>query len=299
MMWYFVTWYCELVEQELEKKDALSKVAEEGTGCRETDIGYLEKAAAAVAGCFRKAGGRGERQENQNRRVANALSKYCAYLVVSAPELLPGQPSEIKRAYDHFAMTAERDENMDVEDERNFKERLLGAMSDPEIWTRLKRRSTWERGANFWSGVGLALVLLGDDPPLREDTHRSDPWETLALVWVRMLVYAAPYGNAEEHMRHLAQGGEFISHLWALLYHLDIREWKLPEKNLHTITTIEDAEKIFSKDDHAVVAFIFVRTLSFSTSHFLQHPTTFLILNPTQYTIQVAQLSFCKIPIPL
>ncbi|RLM58317.1 hypothetical protein C2845_PM18G01360 [Panicum miliaceum] len=84
----------------------------------------------------------------------------------------------------------------------------------------------------FLVGIGLAKLLLGEDHPLLDDvTPPSDLiWETLALVWVRMLVYAAPYGNAEAHMQCLSQGGEFITHLWALLYHIDIREWKLPNK---------------------------------------------------------------------
>jgi hypothetical protein len=81
-------------------------------------------------------------------------------------------------------------------------------------------------------------------------------WKTLARVWVQLLVYAAPYGNAEAHTRRLSQGGEFITHLWALLYHLDIRRWKV-EGNLAEITTSEDAERVLAEDDQAVVALVF------------------------------------------
>ena len=49
----------------------------------------------------------------------------------------------------------------------------------------------------------------------------------LALLWVQTLLYAAPYGDAQRQMRLLAEGGEFITHLWALLYHLGIDKWEM------------------------------------------------------------------------
>ncbi|XP_034569268.1 uncharacterized protein [Setaria viridis] len=269
MQWHIATWYCELVEQELEKQDALSK-AEERIGCRETATSNLKKAAAAIAGCFKKdagGGGRGEREENRNRRVANALSKYCAYLVVSAPELLPGPALATKRAYNDFAKSASI--SLDKE-----KDAFLEALSDPKSWTDQASYSI-SQGKAKWidqypedpyilDGVDLAKRLLSDDPPLVEGISRPDHWETLALMWVRMLVYAAPYGNVEAHMRHLQRGGEFITHLWALLYHLDIREWKewnststtkVP-KGPQNIITIDDAKRILAEDDQAVIAFL-------------------------------------------
>jgi hypothetical protein len=48
----------------------------------------------------------------------------------------------------------------------------------------------------------------------------------LALLWVQTLLYAAPYGDVRAHLQRLSQGGEFITHLWALLYHIGIDEWE-------------------------------------------------------------------------
>jgi hypothetical protein len=257
LKWHIATYFCELAEeeQELETREGFGKT-EEGIGWRETAARYLKK-----AGCFKKAGGGGGGgggPVSRNRRVANALSKYCAYLVVSAPELLPGSAPETKRAYDGFTEAA--------------RVALYGGNIGP----------TTDRKALyyiFWRCVDLAKLLLGDDPlslkfpRVNPDflgfTKRCDPWETLALFWVRTLVYAAPYGNVASHMRRLSQGGEFISHLWALLYHLDIREWNIDEaeRNLRTINGVADAKRILSRDYHAVIAFLDtspVRTLSFS-----------------------------------
>ncbi|CAO2162415.1 unnamed protein product [Urochloa humidicola] len=183
--------------------------------------GYCEEAEELD----KKEGSRGgraqeeEEREEEHRHVANALCNYCAYLVVSAPELLPGPVKDVRDAY----------------------KRLVPESSAVQ---------------RYRAHANDLLV-------------RSDRWETLAAVWVRMLVYAAPYGSPEAHMRHLSLGGEFITHLWALLYHLGIREWKFAG-NLHTVHSIDHAKTILTEffpqnkstvnsrpeDGTAVVAFL-------------------------------------------
>ncbi|RLM87387.1 hypothetical protein C2845_PM04G00260 [Panicum miliaceum] len=41
-------------------------------------------------------------------------------------------------------------------------------------------------------------------------------------VWTEMVLYIAPSDNAKSHIEHLANGGEFLTHLWALLLHAGI-----------------------------------------------------------------------------
>jgi hypothetical protein len=73
MMWHIATSYCELAERQ--------------------------------DGSAGGGGGGGENSDNRekNRRVAIALSKYCTYLVVSAPELLPGTCKETKDEFNYVA----------------------------------------------------------------------------------------------------------------------------------------------------------------------------------------------------
>ncbi|KAF8695495.1 hypothetical protein HU200_037441 [Digitaria exilis] len=71
------------------------------------------------------------------------------------------------------------------------------------------------------SGLGLADRLQREPAPER--------WNLLKVFWVKALVYAAPSDDVEEHMQHLAQGGEFITHLWTLLYHHGVLSWQQGE----------------------------------------------------------------------
>ncbi|CAN6222126.1 unnamed protein product [Urochloa humidicola] len=147
-----------------------------------------------VATCYcepRSGGG-----EEGSRRVAIALSKYCAYLVVSAPELLPGPSAETKRAFD------------------------CAAESAGDYWPEDQGDEMPSRDDAFVMGVywGRRLLLLKESS--------ADPWKLLELLWVQTLLYAAPYGDVQAHMQRLSQGGEFITHLWALLFHLGIDSWE-------------------------------------------------------------------------
>jgi hypothetical protein len=47
-------------------------------------------------------------------------------------------------------------------------------------------------------------------------------WEALAELWCELIVSMAPHGSIVAHQKELGKGGEFITHLWALLYHAGI-----------------------------------------------------------------------------
>ncbi|KAF8772333.1 hypothetical protein HU200_005871 [Digitaria exilis] len=167
MMWHVVTCYCELAEQD-------------------------KKAAAESAG----------EEREKNRRVATALSKYCAYLVTSVPDLLPGPTTDTKSQYDRFADAARKQ---------------LACWEGLSIFDQCSLYFKNGKGM-----VDLAKQLLGDEassPP----GSSTDPWKVLAGVWVRLLAYGTVDSRAEAHMRHLSLGGELITHLWAFMHHLDIK----------------------------------------------------------------------------
>lgn len=48
--------------------------------------------------------------------------------------------------------------------------------------------------------------------------HEAQRWDLIAAVWAEMLYYTAPRCGAAFHAEHLATGGEFITHVFVLMY---------------------------------------------------------------------------------
>jgi hypothetical protein len=128
--------------------------------------------------------------------VATVLSGYCAHLVVSEPKLLPGHHHDTTSVFNGAA-----------EEAMNF---LQGATNRYEAMKNVMVLPP----TVFGRGVKLGKQLEG----MLEDTR----WKVLADFWAEMLLYAAPSDNVNEHIEKLAYGGEFITHLWALLSHAGI-----------------------------------------------------------------------------
>ncbi|KAF7012379.1 hypothetical protein CFC21_026576 [Triticum aestivum] len=63
-------------------------------------------------------------------------------------------------------------------------------------------------------GLKLGRDLEAKDVDLR--------WKVMAEFWAETIIYIAPSDKAAEHMECLAQGGEFLTHIWALLTHAGI-----------------------------------------------------------------------------
>ncbi|KAF7076522.1 hypothetical protein CFC21_081158 [Triticum aestivum] len=57
-----------------------------------------------------------------------------------------------------------------------------------------------------------------------EEMEEGARWKVMADFWAEMILYVAPSDNVNEHIEQLARGGEFITHLWALLSHAGILE---------------------------------------------------------------------------
>ncbi|KAG2557884.1 hypothetical protein PVAP13_8NG245000 [Panicum virgatum] len=129
--------------------------------------------------------------------VATILSKYCAYLVVSAPKLLPGNHYDTSLIFDAIAVEA-------AQSLRKAKDKYEAMRSLTES-TEM---------TIFQMGVTLGRQL--------EETEDGKRWKVLADFWAELLLYVAPSDNVKEHIKCLGNGGEFLTHLWALLSHAGI-----------------------------------------------------------------------------
>ncbi|KAF7847516.1 hypothetical protein BT93_L2884 [Corymbia citriodora subsp. variegata] len=149
-----------------------------------------------------------------NFRVATYLSKYLAYLVAFSSKLLPDHPGDAEYIFYRIIY-----ELRALLEGRNTKEERIQKLK--EIGETRDENGTWSvisQGA--WLGQQLLKGKRG--PKLI--------WKVLAEFWAELMVYVAPSDNAKAHVEHLAMGGEFMTHLWALVSHAGIKREPLVER---------------------------------------------------------------------
>lgn len=149
-----------------------------------------------------------ENHVQSSQAVATSLSRYCAYLVSFAPALLPGSPAETKCTLDEL-----------VEEVTGTLKNLVSPMEKYEKLRELNNAvdARQSRPAQLLTkGVILGKAL--------EIKNRTIRWDLLADFWAEMMVYIAPSNNIVGHIEPLTQGGEFVTHVWALLMHAGILE---------------------------------------------------------------------------
>uniref|UniRef100_A0ACD5TAQ3 Uncharacterized protein n=1 Tax=Avena sativa TaxID=4498 RepID=A0ACD5TAQ3_AVESA len=173
MTWHIATWYCEM-------------------GTTRSGPSYPDA----------------EAQLKVHLGVATKLSKYCAYLVVHAPKLLPGHHYDTSRVFDAVAVEANK--------------YLLPSMRRRAKYEALRNYGLEESEATiFQSGAKLGKQL----EEIQDVTRR---WKVLADFWCEMMLYVVPSDEVNEHIDQLTRGGELITHLWASLSHAGILQRDQP-----------------------------------------------------------------------
>ncbi|CAD6343035.1 unnamed protein product [Miscanthus lutarioriparius] len=160
------------------------------------------------------------------REVATALSRYCAYLVAFRPELLPDDKDGTERVYRETKEELKKEmgcvwyycSGVDARS-RKLKEIQQGHGHEEATTTM----TALHKGAK----LGKALMDMHGDVNAAAD----DVWKLLADLWTEVVTYAAPTSSelhVKAHKEALAQGGEFITVLWALTTHTGIAHARGP-----------------------------------------------------------------------
>uniref|UniRef100_A0A0A9A2P8 Uncharacterized protein n=1 Tax=Arundo donax TaxID=35708 RepID=A0A0A9A2P8_ARUDO len=150
-----------------------------------------------------------------NYVTANSLSRYCAYLQVFQSELLQDSFCVPKVIFEKTLQYAcEKLKGCDTTQSRYDTLKAIGkeAVQDSE------------HGKLSMNIVQQGAILAND---LIEHEDEENRWEILAGVWAGLLVHIAPSWNAEAHKSKIQSGGEFITLLWALLWHCGIEKSSL------------------------------------------------------------------------
>ncbi|KAM3224380.1 hypothetical protein ACQJBY_057644 [Aegilops geniculata] len=143
--------------------------------------------------------------------AATHLSRYCAYLVASCPELLPDDDTWSKDLYNRV---------------KNDADRALTTTSGGIAVSSLSPEAGYLRLIQLL-GATQNHELLKDAAKLAaqlgELTGGEEmAWELLAGFWSEMILYLAPSDNLKGHLQAVDWGGELITLLWALLTHIGI-----------------------------------------------------------------------------
>uniref|UniRef100_A0A0E0MVX8 DUF4220 domain-containing protein n=1 Tax=Oryza rufipogon TaxID=4529 RepID=A0A0E0MVX8_ORYRU len=137
--------------------------------------------------------------------TATRLSRYCAYLLSSAPELLPDDKVWSKNIYKSVKKITEP----------IFRKSNKGPIGYEDILQKLKEKSN--DNTELKNGVALGKQLVDETRDAEQEG-----WEILAGFWSAMVLYIAPSDNVGAHREAIARGGELITILWAMLTHAGI-----------------------------------------------------------------------------
>ncbi|KAF7092491.1 hypothetical protein CFC21_094973 [Triticum aestivum] len=161
--------------------------------------------------------------DKKYKQVAIILSRYCIYLIANVPALLPGDSTDTLMVYRAVVNEVQRDGVW--ASHKPCKAELLNVINNCD-----SRRRTKEEGNNIIEGspnnnneedtIFMKGLKLGKK--LEEIGDGALRWKLMADFWVETIIYIAPSDDATAHMERLAQGGEFLTHVWALLTHAGI-----------------------------------------------------------------------------
>ncbi|WVZ82876.1 hypothetical protein U9M48_030085 [Paspalum notatum var. saurae] len=162
------------------------------------------------------------KRPSRERELAAVLSKYCAYLVAFRPELLPCSDSETSRTF------------CDVLKEVRLAVEPVQQLQYPGArLAALDGRRTRPPGVHDFEGLAQGPDILTHGLRLGDTLATTIPiqehlWTILEAIWVNLILRVAPQQSTSDpiytksHAKCLAEGGEFVTYLWAMLSHAGI-----------------------------------------------------------------------------
>ncbi|XP_066338070.1 uncharacterized protein [Miscanthus floridulus] len=148
--------------------------------------------------------------------AAVTLSRYCAYLVAYEPGLLPDDQSWTEKAY----------RGIRAEIDGFFRVCLTTTKRRDRLMAAGFHRGGLGESTAMEKGVMLAKELERATVSCTSaHAGHERVWEMLLQLWAELLVFVAraPSGGVDAHALALANGGEFITHIWAILTHAGLR----------------------------------------------------------------------------
>jgi hypothetical protein len=138
--------------------------------------------------------------------LCTQMSNYMAYLLFVNPEmLLPGSRRHLFTAAHQELEAIFKDEKPPFEE------------------TELTRKITSKLGSSSQAGSGPPETIIHEAWMFAQKLKRlghEKMWEVIQGVWVEMLCFSASRCRGYLHAKALGKGGEFLSCVWLLLFHM-------------------------------------------------------------------------------
>ncbi|KAL6861424.1 hypothetical protein ACP4OV_017124 [Aristida adscensionis] len=179
--------------------------------------------------------------------VAMALSGYCAYLVAFHPELLPDDRDGTERVYKDTVAEMKKemgcwgyytslqgarcDKLMEIAGRPQVAAPAEEAPATTSVDSVLREIEVEPVWTVLRKGARLGKALIERYAAAADGAARERVWQMVADVWTEVVVYAAPASGelqVKAHREALAQGGEFITVLWAIATHTGIARGAAP-----------------------------------------------------------------------
>ncbi|KAJ4979487.1 hypothetical protein NE237_010267 [Protea cynaroides] len=160
------------------------------------------------------------RVPEEQEKNCKLLSDYMVYLLIVCPFMLPEGIGEIRSVdTEEEAMIFFREKNL----EQDLKGKIEGAIKkacEALLTVKTDIPPIEVKGPKSKSVLFDACRLAN----LLGQLEWKMKWETISLVWVEMLSYAAAQCKGPSHAKQLGQGGELLTHVWLLMAHFGITE---------------------------------------------------------------------------
>ena len=150
---------------------------------------------------------------NAWKNVSKEISDYMMYILTMCPFLLSSRNAEVS-----FAKACEQvQEALNNRPESSPQDACRSVMSYPFS----KNKGNFSRGDGDPSDSLLLYDAFQVTKKLRETGQQ---WEILVRYWVEHLGFVATLCQGKNHAKQLLRGGEFLTHVWFLIEHLDLKK---------------------------------------------------------------------------
>ena len=152
---------------------------------------------------------------NKQLQMIKPISDYLMYILTMCPSMLSTGNAEIsfERACDRVSEALE-----------NHPESSSLPLACEKIRSYLSTKNKEYFLARDDEDPSDSLLVYNAFRVLKNLRESGQKWEILTRFWVENLAYVAILCEGRNHAKQLLKGGEFLTHVWFLIEHLDLKK---------------------------------------------------------------------------